>query len=237
MNLSVVIPAYNEKDRIGPTLKELSTFLGGLEDSTEVVVVDDGSADGTAEYAATFVDHFETLRVIGGPVNRGKGHAIRTGMVAARGELRLFADADGSTPWDEYVPLRSAMAGADIAIASIGMKESRVERYQPGLRTQFGRAANLLIQALVLPGIRDSQRGFKLFTADAADLVFSRCVIDGWAFDIEALGIARQHGLAVAEVPVRWEHREDSRVTSSSYLQSLVDLMKIRARLWTGFYR
>ena len=237
MKLSVVIPAFNEKDRIGPTLKELSTFLGGLEEHTEVVVVDDGSVDGTADFAATFVDHFETLRVIGDGVNRGKGHAIRKGMLAAGGDLRLFADADGSTPWDEYHALRPMLRTADIAIASIGMKESKVERYQPGLRTQFGRAANLLIQTLVLPGIKDSQRGFKLFTAEAADAIFSRCVIDGWAFDIEALGIARQQGLRVVEVPVRWEHREDSRVTTSSYVQSLIDLFKIRARLWSGFYR
>ncbi len=237
MKLSVVIPAYNEKDRIGPTLKELSTFLGGLEESTEVIVVDDGSLDGTAEFAATFEDHFERLRVMGDTVNRGKGYAIRTGMVAATGDLRLFADADGSTPWDEYANLKSAMGRADIAIASIALRESKVERYQPGLRTQFGRAANLLIQALVLPGIRDSQRGFKLFTADGAETIFSRCVVDGWAFDIEALGIARQQGLTIAEVPVRWEHREDSRVTSSSYLQSLVDLLLIRGRLWSGFYR
>lgn len=237
MKLSVVIPAFNEKDRIGPTLKELSTFLDGLEESTEVVVVDDGSLDGTAEFAATFVDHFESLRVMGDTVNRGKGHAIRQGMLAAHGDIRLFADADGSTPWDEYHALKTALGTADIAIASIGMRESRIERYQPGLRTQFGRAANLLIQALVLPGIRDSQRGFKLFTAAAADAVFSKCVIDGWAFDIEALGIARQQGLRIAEIPVRWEHREDSRVTSSSYLQSLVDLFRIRARLWTGYYR
>jgi hypothetical protein len=158
-------------------------------------------------------------------------------MLAAHGELRLFADADGSTPWDEYQSLKPALDAADIAIASIGMKSSRIERYQPGLRTQFGRAANLLIQALVLPGIRDSQRGFKLFTAEAAEQVFSKCVVDGWAFDIESLGIARQQGLRIAEIPVRWEHREDSRVTSSSYVQSLVDLIKIRARLWSGFYR
>lgn len=236
MRLSVVIPAYNEKDRIGPTLKELSTFLGGLEESTEVIVVDDGSIDGTAPYAATFLDHFETLRVMGDSRNRGKGYAIRTGMLAANGDLRLFADADGSTPWDEYEPLKAALDRADVAFASIGMKESHIERYQPGLRTQFGRAANLLIQALVLPGVRDSQRGFKLFTADAAELVFSRCTIDGWAFDIEALGIARRHGLTIAEIPVRWEHREDSRVTSSSYVQSLVDLLRIRMRLWSKFY-
>lgn len=237
MKLSVVVPAFNEKERIGPTLKELSTFLNGLEESTEVIVVDDGSQDGTAPYAATFVDHFESLRVLGDPVNRGKGHAIRTGMLVAHGDLRLFADADGSTPWDEYHSLKPALRTADIAIASIGMKESRIERFQPGLRSQFGRAANLLIQALVLPGIQDSQRGFKLFTAEAAEAVFSRCVIDGWAFDIEALGIARQRGLRIAEIPVRWEHREDSRVTSSSYVQSLLDLFKIRARLWSGFYR
>lgn len=236
MKLSVVIPAYNEKDRIGPTLKELSTFLGGLEESTEVIVVDDGSIDGTAPFAATFIDHFEALRVIGDSRNRGKGYAIRNGMLAATGDIRLFADADGSTPWDEYGALKRALAGADIAIASIGMKESRIERYQPGLRTPFGRAANLLIQALVLPGVKDSQRGFKLFTADAAETVFSRCDIDGWAFDIEALGIARRHGLNVAEIPVRWEHREDSRVTSSSYAQSLVDLFRIRVRLWSGYY-
>lgn len=236
MKLSVVIPAYNEKDRIGPTLKELSTFLGALDESTEVVIVDDGSLDGTASFAATFVDHFESMRVLGDTVNRGKGYAIRTGMLAATGDLRLFADADGSTPWDEYAPLKHAMSNADIAIASIGMKESRIERYQPGLRTQFGRAANLLIQALVLPGIKDSQRGFKLFTASAAEQVFSRCTVDGWAFDIEALAIARRRGLDVAEIPVRWEHREDSRVTSSSYIQSLLDLLRIRTRLWSGFY-
>ena len=230
--LSIVVPSYNEELRLGSTLDEITEFIAARSGETEVIVVDDGSQDDTAGVA--MASSCPNLRVIRSEENRGKGHAVRTGMLAAEGELRLFTDADGSTPMTEYPKLEAALLALErpgIAFASIGVPGADVQQPQAGLRPLAGRIGNQLIRLLAAPGIYDSQRGFKLFTADAAEAIFVRSVIDRWAFDVEALALARRLGFDIVEVPVRWAHKDDSRVTPLSYLATLGDVIRIRWRL------
>jgi dolichyl-phosphate beta-glucosyltransferase len=237
-DLSIVIPAYNEADRLGPTLDDLLPLLTTVEGTTEVIVVDDGSEDATIAVAERHLAAFPAGSVISSTPNRGKGLAVRIGMTAATGDRRLFMDADGSTALDEIGRfLRHAAATGDqVVIGSIGRRDEHRVIPQSRFRTIAGRAANLLIQAVVLPGIKDTQRGFKLFDGETADEIFGRCTIDGWLFDVEALAIARRRGYRIAELPVAWQHKEDSRVKASSYLRVLWDLLRIRWRLWRGHY-
>ena len=238
IDLSIVIPAYNEEDRLGETLREVASFVDSYPGSTEVIVVDDGSVDRTASVAASNGEL--GVRVIRSALNRGKGHAVRTGMLAATGKLRLFTDADSSTSMDQYDALATALPDdgrCGIAIASIGVPGADVVVPQRGLRPLAGRFGNAIIRLTAVSGIKDSQRGFKLFTGDAADDIFARCVIDRWAFDVEALAIARELSISVSEVPVRWMHKDDSRVTALSYVATLFDVLRIRRRIWTGVYR
>lgn len=235
--LSIVVPSYNEELRLGSTLEEIAQFVAERPDATEVIVVDDGSLDDTAEVARA--SSCPDLQVIRLEENRGKGYAVRVGMHAARGDLRLFTDADGSTPMSELRKLEKSLGELTrpgVAIASIAVPGADVRQTQAGLRPLAGRLGNWLIRMLAVPGIHDSQRGFKLFTADAAEAIFSRTVIDRWAFDVEALAIAPRLGFDVVEVPVVWMHKDDSRVTALSYLSTLLDVVRIRWRLVRGSY-
>lgn len=236
-DLSIVVPAYNEAARICPTLRDIASFAASYDGTVEVIVVDDGSSDATAEVARR--SGCDGLTVIRTSVNMGKGHAVRTGMLAATGELRLFTDADGSTHIDELRTLEDAMdrqGGSGICFASIAVPGAEVEVAQRGLRPAAGRIGNRIIQALALPGVHDSQRGFKLFSGDVADDLFSLGRVDGWAFDVEILAMARSRGIPMTEVPVAWKHKDDSRVTAMSYLTTLADVIGVRWRLATGAY-
>ena len=197
--LSVVIPAYNERARLPRTLERIRGFLAGRPH--EIVVVDDGSADGTAEAArAAAGDALVLLRNEG---NRGKGYSVRRGMLAARGARRLMTDADLSTPIEELARLEQALEdGHGVAIGSRALAGARIEVRQPLYRESLGRLFNVFVRALAVPGVRDTQCGFKLFTAAAAQAVFTAARLDGFSFDVEALFIARQLGYRVAEVPV-----------------------------------
>lgn len=231
--LSIIIPAYNEEARLGATLDEIADYLHTSGKSAEVIVVDDGSQDGTVALAHGWSDHL-TLRVIESPRNMGKGHAVRIGMLAATGNRRLFADADGSTPIAELDALDAALddlGGHGVAFASVALPNSVVLSPQSRLRSFAGRVGNRLIQLMMLPGVQDSQRGFKLFSADAAEAAFSTATVDGWAFDVEVLAMARHAGFALTEVAVTWEHRLASRVKASSYLTSLWEVWLIRRRV------
>lgn len=236
-SLSIIIPAYNEAQRIAPALTEVLEFKANRQGSTEIIVVDDGSSDATIEVCRTVGG--SDVRVISQPRNRGKGHAVRTGMLAAGGDHRLFTDADGSTPIEEYAALKESLAhlgGSGVAFGSIAAPGANVERSQAGIRPALGKLGNLLIRAIALPGVQDSQRGFKLFSADAAKATFSRCVIDGWGFDVEALALAQRLGFPTAEVPVRWTHIDGGTITPTSYLTTLVDVTRVRLRLLRGAY-
>ncbi len=236
--VSIVIPAYNEEVRLGDTLDELAALAGTEQWDLEVLVVDDGSTDRTAGIAAEHLTSFSAGRVVPTSRNRGKGHAVRVGMLAAHGRRRLFMDADGSTALDEiprFLERSAQVAGDHVLIGSIAVPGATVAP-QPWYRQTAGRLANWLIRLLVLPGIKDSQRGFKLFTAHAAEEVFGRCEIDGWLFDVEVLTLARRLDIPVIEIPVTWEHREASRVSLRSYGQTLTDLVRIRWRISRGHY-
>jgi len=234
LRLSVVIPAFNEARRLPGTLETLQLHLDARGVAYEVVVVDDGSTDATAEAA----------RAAGGPVvllrhpeNRGKGHAVRAGMLAASGELRLMTDADLSTPIDQLERLEAAIgSGYDVAIGSRAVAGARIEVHQPVYREAMGRLFNLLVQALLLPGLEDTQCGFKLFTAQAATTAFSACRLDGFSFDVEALYIARRRGMRIAELPVVWRNDAATRVGLGGGAWAFADLLRIRLAAARGRY-
>ncbi len=231
--LSVVVPAYNERARLPATLERMRTHLDHAGEPYECLVVDDGSDDGTGRLVEARAASWPQLSCLRLGVNQGKGAAVRTGMLAARGGLRLFSDADLSTPIDELERLRAAVAvGADIAIASRALPGSRVEVRQAWARESMGKAYNRILQILVLPGIHDSQCGFKLFSAAATAACFQPLTTFRFGFDAEVLLRARRAGLTIAEVPVRWENALGTRVNSvRDSTQMLVDLVRLRRRL------
>jgi dolichyl-phosphate beta-glucosyltransferase len=233
--LSVVIPAYNEAPRLPRTLARLSEWLRAWPGGHELLVVDDGSRDGT-EAAATTLG-LPGLRVLRHEPNRGKGYAVRQGMLAARGGLRLMTDADLSTPIEELPRLVERLEqGCDVVIGSRALPGATIERRQPWMRESAGRVFNLFVRAVAVPGLGDTQCGFKLFTRRAAQEVFARARLDGFSFDVEALFIARKLGYRVCEVPVRWRNDEDTHVGLVSGFQAFPDLARIRLNGWRGRY-
>ena len=221
IDLSIVVPAYNESQRIAPTLKNLAEFLAPYAMAWEIVVVDDGSTDDTAGFVETLAVDVPNLRVIRSTPNRGKGAAVRVGMLAARGDMRLMCDADGSMPPEEMTKLFAAMnSDAPIAIGSRYVDGASANT-APLYRQLWSRLCNKVVQRALVPGVRDTQCGFKAFTAEAADDLFSRATIDGWAFDLEILALARKRGYGIAEVGVTWIDDRRSRVNP------LKDLWKV----------
>jgi dolichyl-phosphate beta-glucosyltransferase len=241
ITLSVVIPAYNEAERILRTLTATVEYLEKRGDSYEILVVDDGSGDATTavveRFAAERHTTFGTVNALRYEPNRGKGHAVRYGILRASGAKILFMDADLATPIEELAKLEVAIDssnGTEYAIGSRPLRESQLEVRQPFLREMCGRAFNKVVQLLATPGIFDTQCGFKLLTQNAARQIFSRCVLDGFSFDVEAVFLARKLGYRVAEVPVRWAHQEGAAAfaTRGQYLKQgirmLRDIVRIR---------
>jgi len=212
-HLSIVVPAYNEEDRIGPTLERMTAYLDARGFTYELLVVDDGSTDRTAQIVRAAAESHPRIRLLGYRQNRGKGYAVRHGILQAGGDYVLFSDADLATPIEEHEKLEARMRqGFDVAIGSRDVPGSRLERRQSPLRELGGKLFNRCVQAVAVPGIHDTQCGFKLFTRAAARNIFSRCQIDNFSFDVEVLYLARQLGYSIAEVPVRWAHQEGSKV-------------------------
>lgn len=228
LSLSVVIPAYNEEKRLPGTLAAILLFLRARGRAFEIVVVDDGSTDQTVAIAEQAGPE---VRVLKNPGNRGKGYSVRNGMLSAQGEWRLMCDADLSTPIEELSALEEALqGGAQIAIASRAVQGAQLEKRQSIMRESSGRFFNLLVRWLHLRGIKDTQCGFKLFTAGAAEAAFRESRLDGFAFDVEALVLARRKGFTIKEVPVRWRNDEQSRVSFGRGLAAFVDLFRLRFR-------
>lgn len=211
--LSVVIPAYNEAERLPATLKATAAWLLAQGMSYEVLVVDDGSTDRTREIVEAMRGELSHVHLIESSPNQGKGHVVRVGMLTARGQVRLFMDADNSTPASELPKLlRAIELGADVAIGSRRTPGACFQAKPPLYRRLWSRLANRVVQAVLLDGIHDTQCGFKLFTAAAADATFQRCRTPGWGFDLEVLGLARRLGCRIAEVPVVWSDDRRSRI-------------------------
>ena len=232
--LSVVIPAFNEAGRLPATLARVREHLKAQDRPHEILVVDDGSSDGTAEVARSAG---ADVRILRHEPNRGKGYAVRRGMRAATGERRLMTDADLSTPIEELSKLDAEIdRGYDVAIASRAVTGARIEVHQPAYREAMGRAFNVLVQALLLPGLADTQCGFKLFSAAAAEAAFGACRLDGFSFDVEALYVARRLGLRIAEVPVVWRNDAATRVGLGGGGAAFFDLFRIRFSALRGDY-
>ena len=227
MDLSLIIPAYNEADRIGASLDKTLAWVADQSFSVEVLVVDDGSRDNTVEVARRYEG--DTIRVVEQRENMGKGAAVRRGMLEASGVHRIFSDADFSTPITEAARVLEHLRAFDVVIGSRAIDASYIKEHQPWYRESMGKAFNMLVQMLAVPGIQDTQCGFKGFTADAAREIFVRTKIDGFGFDVEVLYIARQLGLTVKEIPVEWHNDARSTLNPiSDSLKMLGELLKVR---------
>lgn len=235
-HLSIIVPAFNEARRITRTLDAIRSVVPPLVSRWEVRVVDDGSTDGTATHVAHAAAGDPRI-VLQREPHRGKGAAVRAGMLAARSALRFMCDADLSMPLSELPRFLAEVPGrADIAIGSReGAGATRIN--EPAYRHYTGRLFNAIVQRGAVRGIEDTQCGFKLFSGDAADRVFSRSTIDGWAFDVEALTIARQLGLRIVPLPIEWHYGEFSHVSMvSDSFRMIRDVWRIRLNAARGRY-
>lgn len=240
VDLSIVVPAYNEEARLPPTLERLHAFLQTLPMRYEIVVVDDGSKDDTCGVVERMAEsQIANLRLVRQVPNKGKGAAVRLGMLSARGQIRVMCDADCSMPPEQLPRLLAPVIActAEISIGSRYAEGSKSDIKQPFYRVLWSRLANKVIQRSLVPGIRDTQCGFKAFTAEAARDLFKRGKIDGWAFDLEILALAKRRGYEVAEVGVEWTDDRRSRINPLKDMFKVVrEAMTIRRNLKKGVY-
>jgi dolichyl-phosphate beta-glucosyltransferase len=236
--LSIVIPAYNEESRIEPTIRSMVDFCRRTQRTFEVIIVDDGSRDGTSAIGWKLAEEFPEVRLIRLAANHGKGYAVRAGIVNAIGRTVLFADADGATPIGEIERLENALTeGADVAVGSRALRASGVRVHAKLYRHLIGRTFHFLVECLADGGVKDTQCGFKLFRSPAAQDLFSRMRMNGFSFDVEVLVMARQRGYRVAEVPVNWTHQPGSKVQLTlDSVRMAADLVRIRAHCLSGEY-
>ncbi|MCX7919589.1 MAG: glycosyltransferase family 2 protein [bacterium] len=229
--LSIIIPAYNESARIRQTIEKIIAYLATKSYSSEVIVVDDGSSDGTQSVIHPFIQEYKTLKFIRYTPNRGKGYAVKTGMLEAKGKYCLFSDADLSTPIEELDRFLQIMESENchIVIGSRGLPTSQVLKHQPWFRERMGKIFNWFVQKLVFPGIKDTQCGFKLFRAEVIQPLFSRQTINRFSFDVELLYLARRLGYKIVEEPVRWVNSPATKVNPiTDATRMLFDLFRIR---------
>ncbi len=230
--LSVIIPAKNEEKRLPLTLIDVDRHLQQAEYSSEIIVISDGSTDRTVEIVTRLSGLIKNLKLIANEENHGKGYVVRQAMREAKGNYRLFMDADNSTSVDQFEKMLPYFKeGYGAVIGSRAAKGAQLEPPQPWYRQILGKASNLLIQLLVTPGIHDTQCGFKCFSEEAAEKIFSRMTIDRWGFDIEAIALAKLFGYKVKEMPVRWVNDTRSTLGASAYLLTLRDLVNIKWNL------
>jgi dolichyl-phosphate beta-glucosyltransferase len=238
IKLSVIIPAYDEAGRIGPTLSRIHEYLAGTGLDHEIIVVDDGSQDQTREVVRRAASDIPTLRIIENGVNRGKGYSVKRGFLESSGELALFSDADLSTPIEELGRFLPEMEkGADAVIGSRALRDSDIIKRQPLHRMLMGKTFNKIVRILAVRGIVDTQCGFKLFRRAAFRPIFKAQRVERFAFDVELLFLADKKGLNVKELPVRWINSPLSKVhilRDSSRM--LMDVIGIRLRYLAGGY-
>jgi glycosyltransferase involved in cell wall biosynthesis len=239
IDLSIIIPAYNEEKRLQTTLKRIQEYLAARPYSSEVVVVDDGSSDATAAVVENARSGFPQLRLVSNGSNRGKGFSVRHGMLKARGEVALFTDADLSAPIEEADKLLAAICtqGYDVAIGSRASR-SLIRIQQSVLRRTAGRIYNVCVRLVTGVDFRDTQCGFKAFRRQSTHIVFEQQRITGFGFDPEILFLARYHRLRVAEVPVRWAHADGTKVhVVKDSVRMFGDLVRIRRNALIGMYQ
>ncbi|MGD9243528.1 MAG: glycosyltransferase family 2 protein [Desulfobacterales bacterium] len=232
--ISIIIPAYNEDKRIGKSLLKIREYLNRQNFAYEIIVVDDGSTDNTKQKTIGFKAEIKDLRIISYPTNKGKGYALRQGVLASNGELVLLSDADLSTPIEELSHMLSLITNSayDVVIGSRALKPETIIKKQPWWRQGMGKIFNRIVKLLVLEDFDDTQCGFKLFSGKAARGLFKDARIDRFAFDVEILALAKKKSYRVSEVPVRWINSPASKVHPVfDSLQMLCDLIRIRLRI------
>jgi dolichyl-phosphate beta-glucosyltransferase len=236
--LSVIIPAYNEAGRIAPTIARVHEYLSARGHDFELVVVDDGSTDGTREVVLESARSMPGLRLITNGVNRGKGFSVRHGFLESTGEYVLFSDADLSTPIEELESFLPEMDnGADIVIGSRSLAGSRIIKRQPIYRVLMGKTFNKLVRALTVRGIVDTQCGFKLFRRSTCAELFRAQKVERFAFDVELLFLAARKGLTIRELPVKWINSPFSKVNMlRDSARMLLDIIRIRLNYMAGRY-
>ncbi len=238
MTYSIIIPAYNESSRIRPTLDEILRYVSEQRWDAEILVVDDGSRDNTAEIVREYAVNHAQIQLVENPGNRGKGYSVRNGMLHARGEFCLFSDADLSSPITEAPKLFDAIrAGADVAFGSRWLRAELQTERQPLYRQLFGRIFNLVLRIFLGLRYADTQCGFKAFRREAAQRIFPLQKIERWGFDPEILFLARRMGMKVMEVPVLWAHSEGTRLHPfRDGMRMFGDVLHIRWNGWIGVY-
>jgi len=233
IKLSIVIPCFNEEKRIIPTLDRVISYTGKNNYRSEIIVVDDGSTDKTNEILAQYCRTHAQIIVISNDKNHGKGFAVRQGILGAKGEYALFADADLSTPIEETEKLLHWLEnGYDVAIASRNKKSSDVEIISPFSRTLMGKIFNFIVRLLILPEFFDTQCGFKCFKKNAAVDIFSRLKAERFSFDVEVIYLAKVLGYTIKEVPVNWHYASSSKIRIfRDSIRMFVDILEIKRRL------
>lgn len=235
-HLSVIVPAYNESKRLPLTLLDIDKHLEKASFPYEIIVVDNNSTDGTKEIAQRFASIAKHIRVIE-CTTQGKGAAVKKGMLEAKGEIRLFTDADNSTSITHFFEMEHYFKeGSDVVIGSRDIPGAKLEPPQPWYRRILGDAGNLFIQLMLLKGIKDTQCGFKAFSREATEAIFPHLTISGWGFDVEILTLARYYDFSITEIPVLWVNNTLSHVKPTAYISVLLEVVKIKAKLLKGFY-
>ncbi len=235
---SIIIPAYNEAARLGATLQRVLQYIRAQRWDAEVIVVNDGSRDNTADLVREYASANPVLRLLENPGNRGKGYSVRNGMLHANGEILLFSDADLASPIEEAPKLFEAIeSGADVAIGSRWLRPELQKQRQSLLRQLYGRIFNIALRLLLGLNFKDTQCGFKAFTRSSAQAIFPLQQIERWGFDPELLYLARRKKLRVTEVPVEWSHQEGTRISPlRDGLRMFSEVLRIRWTALTGKY-
>jgi glycosyltransferase involved in cell wall biosynthesis len=235
---SIIIPAYNESQRISASLDKILAYIAEQQWGAEVIVVNDGSRDNTAEIVREYAKRHPMVRLIENPGNRGKGYTVRNGMLQAHGDILLFTDADLSSPIEESKKLFAALdRGADVTFGSRWLQAELQTERQPLYRQVFGRIFNLLLRIILGLKYKDTQCGFKAFTRKAAHQIFPRQTIDRWGFDPEILFLAEKFGFKVAEVPVEWAHDDRSKINPvTDGFRMFTEMLRVRWASMTGKY-
>lgn len=240
MHLSVIVPAYNEEKNLAATIGKFNGYLSGQDYDYEIIIVNDGSADGTEKIAKALVAENKNLKLINNKKNRGKGAAVRQGLLSAQGEYRLFIDADNATSIDHIDKIWAFFNdGYDIVIGSRNSRDAEGARQdlpQSAWKRFLGTCGNRIIQSLAVKGIYDTQCGFKAFTKKAVEKIIPKTTINRWVFDVEILAIAQSAGYKIAAIPVRWINSPNSRVGVKGYFSSLLEVIKIKWNLITKKY-